>query len=169
MKHILCHVHTTKLRLYDVKNLCQLDTALEALWSRVKWIRFIWESQLTLMEKHQWKLCTMKLLEIFEGLVFYAIFQFGSKYVKDPNCSFPYHLFVLWKIWLLSGSYGAIVYWFLSLHFIFWYDILFFGREFKLVYINSALPKQYVMVCADGPRRYVTWSPFKIIWPIKPL
>jgi hypothetical protein len=38
----------------------------------------------------------------------------------------------------------------------FWYDILFFGTEFKLVYINSALPKQYVMVCVDGPRRYVT-------------
>jgi hypothetical protein len=40
----------------------------------------------------------------------------------------------------------------------FWYDILFFGREFKLVYVNSALPKQGAMVCTDGPRRYLCLS-----------
>jgi hypothetical protein len=43
----------------------------------------------------------------------------------------------------------------------FWYDILFFGREFKLVYVNSALPKQDAMVCTDGPRRYIFVSACK--------
>jgi hypothetical protein len=53
-------IHSTKLRLYVVKNLCQLDTALEALWSRLKWLRLIWEPQLALIEIHEWKLCTVK-------------------------------------------------------------------------------------------------------------
>ncbi len=51
-------MHSTKLRLYVVKNLCRLDRALEVLWSRLKWLRLIWKPQLTLIEKHQWKLCT---------------------------------------------------------------------------------------------------------------
>jgi hypothetical protein len=89
-------IQSTKLRLYVVKNLCWLDTALEALWSRLKWLRFVWEPQLTVIEKNQWKLCTVKSLENFES----------------------------WKIWLLSGSYGAIVYWFLHFMFLVWHSFL---------------------------------------------
>jgi hypothetical protein len=80
-------IHSTKLRLYVVKNLCGLDTALQALWSGLKWLRLIWEPQLTLIEKHQWKLCTVKFLEIFEGIIFYAIYPFWFK-ICPKSCLF---------------------------------------------------------------------------------
>jgi hypothetical protein len=151
--------HSTKLRLYVVKNLCQLDTALEALWSRLKWLRLIWEPQLTLIENHRWKLCTVKFLEIFEGINFWCyltiLIQNMSKIlsVHSPTCL--YHE---------RSDYFRAHMVQLSIDFCtscFWYDILFFGREFKLVYVNSALPKQDAMVCTDGPRRYIFVSAYR--------
>jgi hypothetical protein len=116
-------IHSTKLRLYVVKNLCRLDTALEALWSRLKWLWLIWEPQLTLIEKHQWKLCTMKFLK---ALIFYAIYPFWFK-ICPKSCLFiPLSLVCIMKdlTALISSSYGTIVYWFLHFMFLVWHSFL---------------------------------------------
>ncbi len=91
--------------------------------------------------------------KFLKALFFMLFIHSGSKYAQNPVCSFPYHLFVSWKIWLLSGSYGAIVYWFLHFMFLVWHSFLW--KRILISNVNSPLPKQDAMVCTDGPRRYI--------------
>jgi hypothetical protein len=118
-------IHSTKLRLYVVKNLCRLDTALEALWSRLKSGQGSYESHSShSLRNINENYVLWNFWKFLKALFFMLFIHSGSKYVQNPVCSFPYHLFVSWKIWLLSGSYGAIVYWFLHFMFLVWHSFL---------------------------------------------
>jgi hypothetical protein len=170
-------IHSTKLRLYVVKNLCGLDTALQAWRSGLK-LKISWGPDHKACKAHMratahthWE-TSMKIMycEIFGNFWRHNILCYLSILVQNMSKILSVHSPITCLYHERSDYFQAHMVQF-SIDFCtscFWYDILFFGTEFKLVYVNSALPKQGAMVCTDGPRRYLCFSmQISIGWGLK--